>query len=365
MGVSKAGMRNIRMQDMSAIFRVITLSVSAFFQSAGFLYAQGLLGAQTEPLIIDLIDDPQTVSAYCERTSFVKADAVYAAFSPVKNEVFLIGIVRPGNSKDRAFIIGRAKPRNESKSESSGVVVWSSVTCRDDIVGLHRSSEPTDLFNWNGERLYQWSNRFLEGGEPTAKGGDILRILSMVLEGDLSAIDQIPDINPSPYLREEHARKAIALGARKALAIYKNGDPAKAANVLSVAFDYVSHIFWKSPACTSRCQDEYSPVKMNWPSRWVYSFKGFGSDSAFYIGSLNDLGFYFSKSGDDEKAEKVLRAVVAEDSNRIPAYLNLADVLWKLGKKDEAERYYGIYVSRMKNAGRGKQIPAYVSSRLQ
>ena len=100
--------------------------------------SQPTYASQAEPEILELLGDDQTVSTYCEMASHPEADAVYAAFSPTRQEVYLLGMVRRSGRKDRAFIIGRAKPRNESSAVSARI--W----CRDDLINLYRDFEPIE-----------------------------------------------------------------------------------------------------------------------------------------------------------------------------------------------------------------------------
>jgi hypothetical protein len=63
------------------------------------------------------------------------------------------------------------------------------------------------------------------------------------------------------------------------------------------------------------------------------------------VAALNDYAFILSKNKRHvAKAAALLRAVLALDPKRKVAYLNLADVLWSQGKKDEARERYRRYL---------------------
>lgn len=58
----------------------------------------------------------------------------------------------------------------------------------------------------------------------------------------------------------------------------------------------------------------------------------------------NDYAFFLAEAGKNEQAEKLLLQVIAYAPKRTVAYLNLGDVLWKLGKKNDARKYYKKYL---------------------
>jgi len=77
---------------------------------------------------------------------------------------------------------------------------------------------------------------------------------------------------------------------------------------------------------------------------------------------LNDLGFYLAEGGNDELALKFYRGVEAV-GKRTVLMLNIADSLWRLGRKDEAQRYYHGYGEAMTAAGKAQKIPQRVVER--
>jgi Tetratricopeptide repeat len=70
-----------------------------------------------------------------------------------------------------------------------------------------------------------------------------------------------------------------------------------------------------------------------------------GDEAPALVLYRNDLGFFLAESGKLAEAERVLRAVVAAAPERKVAHLNLADVLWSLGKQAEAEKEYQAYAA--------------------
>lgn len=64
------------------------------------------------------------------------------------------------------------------------------------------------------------------------------------------------------------------------------------------------------------------------------------------VAALNDYAFILGKNKRHaDKATTLLRAVLVVDPKRKVAYLNLADLLWSQGKKEEARDQYGRYLA--------------------
>lgn len=76
----------------------------------------------------------------------------------------------------------------------------------------------------------------------------------------------------------------------------------------------------------------------------------------------NDLGFYLAEGGKDELALKFYRGVEAV-GKRTVLMLNMADSLWRLNRKGEAQRYYREYGEAMAAAGKAQKIPQRVAER--
>lgn len=80
------------------------------------------------------------------------------------------------------------------------------------------------------------------------------------------------------------------------------------------------------------------------------------------IQAYNDLGFYLAEGGRDELALKFYRGVEAV-GKRTVLMLNIADSLWRLDRKVEAQRYYSQYRDAMSADGKAQKIPQRVVGR--
>jgi len=63
-----------------------------------------------------------------------------------------------------------------------------------------------------------------------------------------------------------------------------------------------------------------------------------------YVAALNDYGYYLYLNGQNKQAKPVLVNVVKLVPSRTVAYLNLADVEWKLGQREAAKTHYKQYL---------------------
>ena len=81
--------------------------------------------------------------------------------------------------------------------------------------------------------------------------------------------------------------------------------------------------------------------------------------------ALNDYAFILATKtkGNGAKAASLLRSVIALDPKREVAYLNLADVLWGQGKKEEAREQYRRY--RELSGREAQDIPSRVLERIR
>jgi hypothetical protein len=80
------------------------------------------------------------------------------------------------------------------------------------------------------------------------------------------------------------------------------------------------------------------------------------------VQALNDLGFFLAEGGNDALALAFYRGVETV-GKRTVLMLNMADSLWRLNRKDEAQRYYSEYGESMKTAGKAQRIPPRVTER--
>lgn len=87
--------------------------------------------------------------------------------------------------------------------------------------------------------------------------------------------------------------------------------------------------------------------------------------SRYHVDVMNDLGFFYEQSNDLVQAIPILEEVVAWDSRRIPAYLNLADAYFKSGNQEKARVNYQKYVELMEKSGKGDKVPSRVRTFLK
>ena len=80
------------------------------------------------------------------------------------------------------------------------------------------------------------------------------------------------------------------------------------------------------------------------------------------VQAFNDLAFSLAEGGKDELALKFYRGVEAV-GKRTVLMLNIADSLWRLDRKDEAQRYYSQYRDAMSADGKAQKIPQRVVER--
>lgn len=80
--------------------------------------------------------------------------------------------------------------------------------------------------------------------------------------------------------------------------------------------------------------------------------------------ALNDLGFFLSEAGVNDRAVAVLRRVLVRAPDRAVAFLNLADAEYTLGDAASASAHYRQYQTLMERAGKTGKVPARVVDRL-
>jgi tetratricopeptide (TPR) repeat protein len=124
---------------------------------------------------------------------------------------------------------------------------------------------------------------------------------------------------------------------QEAKGLYKKGEVAKAAERLELAFDFTAYVAEKL--------NRNSNTPDRTPEYWIYGWQQPPLQMApdVYIPALNDYGFYLQKIDQDAEAVRVLQAVISIEPEREITYLNLAEALWKLGRKEEALPYLEKY----------------------
>lgn len=82
------------------------------------------------------------------------------------------------------------------------------------------------------------------------------------------------------------------------------------------------------------------------------------------VESANNQAFALEKLGANEESKTLLEEITRQFPDRIVAYLNLADVFWKLNEKDKAKENYIQYISLMKSQKKDlSKIPKRVYDR--
>lgn len=124
---------------------------------------------------------------------------------------------------------------------------------------------------------------------------------------------------------------------QEAKTLYRKGEIAKAADRLELTFDFTAYVADKLD------HDVNTPDRT--PEYWLAGWKlpTLKMDREVYIAALNDYGRYLQKLDQDAEAMRVLAAVISVEPQREIAYLNLADTLWHMGRKEDALPYFQKY----------------------
>lgn len=81
---------------------------------------------------------------------------------------------------------------------------------------------------------------------------------------------------------------------------------------------------------------------------------------------INDKAFYLEQMNFNKASAFILDKIIAKNPDRVVAWLNLADVYWKLNKKSESKKKYLKYSELMKSQGKDlKKIPERVYDRIK
>ncbi|MGK6342038.1 tetratricopeptide repeat protein [Chryseobacterium sp. DT-3] len=79
----------------------------------------------------------------------------------------------------------------------------------------------------------------------------------------------------------------------------------------------------------------------------------------------NNLAFSLEQKGVYNDSKFLLQNIISQYPNRVVAYLNLADVEWGLENKEEARKYYNLYLSLMKKQNKDlNKIPKRLYDRI-
>jgi tetratricopeptide (TPR) repeat protein len=84
------------------------------------------------------------------------------------------------------------------------------------------------------------------------------------------------------------------------------------------------------------------------------------------VESANNQAFNLEKMGADQQSKMLLEQIIRQFPDRIVAYLNLADVLWKMHDPDQAKINYTKYLSLMKSRNKNlSKVPQRVYDRIK
>ncbi|HEY9676563.1 MAG TPA: tetratricopeptide repeat protein [Drouetiella sp.] len=163
-----------------------------------------------------------------------------------------------------------------------------------------------------------------------------------VLSGDKATLRKLYDYDILDGItnKEQIAKSLNDLMQRvhsEAKALYRKGEVAKAADRLELTFDFTAYVADKV--------DHYANTPDRTPEYWIFGWNlpALHMPKNVYISALNDYGLYLIKNNQDAEALRVLQAVISSEPQREIAYLNLANALWHLGRKEEALPYLEKY----------------------
>jgi hypothetical protein len=188
---------------------------------------------------------------------------------------------------------------------------------------------------WQTAWLATELKRLLAAGDPEG-----------VMGLDMAFQDQV---RHGKELLDKNARaQLLSLAHQSALAVYKT-DALQALRLLGYGIGQWSETYVEEKALAATPPMFETLLKV---------------EDAGAAAALNDYAFILATrtKGNAAKSASLLRSVLALDPKRTVAYLNLADVLWDQGKKDEAREQYRRY--RDLASREGKDIPPRVPQRI-
>ena len=79
----------------------------------------------------------------------------------------------------------------------------------------------------------------------------------------------------------------------------------------------------------------------------------------------NNIAYYLQKAGASKEAIFILEKILSKYPNRTVAHYNIADAYWDIDDKENAIKYYKIYVKQMKQKGKQNKIPNKIIIKLE
>lgn len=248
-----------------------------------------------------------------------------------------------------------------------GAIVWQKefAQCPTGIVNASVEKDKLTI-NWRDGDGPVWHNdeyrignqqiNLIAHHRSDAYAQQISQQLDGVLAGDSEALmNGAVESVPASYVNKNFIAGAIRKGEHLALDLYGQGDPASAADRLGMVFDLTAKAI-----DVQRSQVEPASSR---PEGWLAAWKYMQLPVNDYIGPLNDYGFFLQQSGCLKESVSVLRLVISVAPERAVAYLNLADSMWDLEMKSDAQEFYGHYLTLMKSADGAVRIPPRVFQR--
>lgn len=84
------------------------------------------------------------------------------------------------------------------------------------------------------------------------------------------------------------------------------------------------------------------------------------------VETANNLAFALEQKEGYNESLFILQNIISQYPDRVVVYLNLADIEWVLNHKNEAEKYYKLYLSLMKKQKKDlNRIPQRVYNRIK
>ena len=206
-------------------------------------------------------------------------------------------------------------------------------------------SEVTTSFTKNEKEINK--NDYFNKKADLLRTGEIEKLMKLSVEDMPSPPSSYPAYYSLP-------KQIIRLAHTKALERFKNKDSYKASQYAEYGLNEYTKVFINKPLTEIntndieiRNDDKYIDMKIT-PNEFILI--------------LNNYAYFVALSGNDSKAEQLLKKVIELSPNRAVAYIDLGNVSWNLGKKDIAKLYYKKYLELLgKNT---KNVPSTVYERL-
>lgn len=208
----------------------------------------------------------------------------------------------------------------------------------------YKATELHFTIGWDGRQLTVLDRQTTD---PTAEY--YKRLEAMVQQGDLDGIMKekggylYPDFYAAAYSLPP---QILRLAHEKALAAYRAGN-------LPDALRYMTFGIGQYQPKYGLFDDRKYPV----------SGQQYQLSPTVLVPIVNDYAFFLAESGRLKEAEPHLVQVIRHAPERAVAYLNLADVLWGLGQRDDARFHYRAYLTLL--GTEAAQAPPRVAERLK